>query len=90
MRPKMISSPAPEETLPSWEVYEQLEGESEIPTKGKMSLLMSKHLKLVQEHLDEEEIAEYKKAIRQISEMSEEEFQTFVLDTLKLYKDYPL
>lgn len=76
--------------LPNWEVYEQISGLSfeEIPTKGKMGLLISTHFREVREFLDEDEIKSYKSAIEQISKMSESEYEKFVVDTIQLYKDF--
>ncbi|WP_285009820.1 hypothetical protein [Lactococcus formosensis] len=76
--------------LPNWEVYEQISGLSldEIPTKGKMGLLISTHFREVKEFLDEDEIKSYKSAIEQISKMTEAEYGKFVVDTLELYKEF--
>lgn len=76
--------------LPNWEVYEQISDLpfDEIPTKGKMGLLISTHFREVREFLDEDEIKSYKSAIEQISKMTEAEYEKFVVDTLELYKEF--
>lgn len=76
--------------LPNWEVYEQISGLSfdEIPTKGKMGLLISTHFREIKEFLDEDEIKSYKSAIEQISKMTEAAYEKFVLDTKDLYKEF--
>ena len=76
--------------LPNWEIYEQISGLSldEIPTKGKMGLLISTHFREVKEFLDEDEIKSYKSVIEQISKMTEAEYEKFVVDTLELYKEF--
>lgn len=76
--------------LPNWEVYEQISSLpfDEIPTKGKMGLLISTHFREIKEFLDEDEIKSYKSAIEQISKMSESEYEKFVVDTIELYKEF--
>lgn len=76
--------------FPNWEVYEQISDLSfdEIPTKGKMGLLISTHFREIKEFLDEDEIKNYKSAIEQISKMTEAEYEKFVVDTIELYKNF--
>ena len=65
-----------EDTMPNWEIYEQLQAEGEIDTPGKMSILISRHMDQVREILgdDDSSLKGYEHALVIFSGMSDEAY----------------